>query len=171
MSEYRKVSVSKCWDNKYPEQIVVVTTVDSQDKPNAITLGWTMITSNQPPMMAISVGHTHYSYELLKGCREFVLGFPNETAIEKVKFCGTNSGRDFEDKLKECNWETEPAEIVKPPLLTKCIANFECKVVNTLKTGDHTIFVGEVVVSHLAKSIGQRIYNLGSGIFKAINSR
>lgn len=171
MSEYRKTIVSKCWGTKYPEQIVMVTTIDSLGKPNAITLGWTMITSNQPPMMAISVDRTRYSYELLKSCKEFVLGFPTVTVIEKVIFCGTHSGRDFEDKLKECSWGIEPAEIVKPPLLTGCMANFECKVVNICKTGDHAIFVGEIVVSHMTKKIGQRIYNFGSGILKTISPR
>ena len=40
---------------KYPEHIAIAIAKDPQGKYNPITLGWTMITSHQPPMMAISV--------------------------------------------------------------------------------------------------------------------
>ena len=48
---------------KYPEQVVIAAVKDARGKYNPITLGWTMITSHESPMMAISVGRTRYSLE------------------------------------------------------------------------------------------------------------
>ena len=39
---------------KYPEQIVIAIARDKTGKANPITLGWTMIASGKPPMMAIA---------------------------------------------------------------------------------------------------------------------
>jgi len=170
MSEFRKVGAGEAWKSKFPEHVVVATTVDKKGRPNAITLGWMMPTSNQPPMLAISVGLTRYSHQLLEECGEFVVAFPDESAEDQMLFCGSKSGRDFDDKLKACGWETEEAEIVAPPLLKNCVANFECKVAGTLLTGDHTIFAGEIVSAHISKKSQDRLYNFGSGVFKSISS-
>ena len=47
--------------SKYPEQVVIAIAKDADGKHNPITLGWTMIASHVPPMMAIGVGKTRYS--------------------------------------------------------------------------------------------------------------
>ena len=42
---------------KYPEQVVIVLAKEKSGRINPITIGWTMLTSHNPPMMAFSVGH------------------------------------------------------------------------------------------------------------------
>ena len=37
---------------KYPEQVVIAIAKDKDGQANPITLGWTMIVSGKPPMMA-----------------------------------------------------------------------------------------------------------------------
>lgn len=61
---------------KYPEQVAIAIARDAQGKYNSITLGWTMMTSHQPPLMAISIGHTRYSLEVIRHAGEFVMSFP-----------------------------------------------------------------------------------------------
>jgi len=39
--------------------------------------------------------------------------------------------------------------VVNVPLLAEAAANLECKVHQAVTTGDHTIFVGEVVAAHV----------------------
>ena len=41
--------------SKYPEQIVIGIARDDSGKYNPITLGWTMIVSHKPPMMAVAL--------------------------------------------------------------------------------------------------------------------
>ena len=161
-----EVAVSKAWNKKYPEQIGLAVTVDEKGTANVIALGWVMPTSGSPPMAAISVGHGRYSHELIQQCKEFVLAFPNEDQGREMLFCGTKSGRDV-NKEKESGFEFVPAKQVKPPLIKGCVANFECKLVSQHETGDHTIFVGEILTAHVEDGKG-RLYTLGGGDFGAV---
>ena len=146
---------------KYPEQVVIAIVKDGGGKYNPITLGWTMITSHEPPMMAISVGRTRYSLEAIRQAREFVIAFPSSEMSRDALFHGTNSGRDM-DKLAECGTKTQPATTVDCVLLTDAVANFECKLESELETGDHVLFVGRVVVSHVNQSDElRRLYTVG----------
>ncbi|MCD5417209.1 flavin reductase family protein, partial [Candidatus Bipolaricaulota bacterium] len=79
-------------------------------------------------------------------------------------YCGTHSGRDV-NKFKELGLTAMTARIVSPPLIDKCIVNMECKVVDQLDTGDHTIFVGEIITSYLSDEKKKRLYNLGNENF------
>jgi flavin reductase (DIM6/NTAB) family NADH-FMN oxidoreductase RutF len=61
---------------------------------------------------------------------------------------------------------------VKAPVLDRAPAHVECRVVDAVKRGDHTLFVGEVVAAHVKtppigradeaicwlKDLGERIY-------------
>ena len=40
-----------------------------------------------------------------------------------------------------------PGSVVKAPLVTECFGHAECRVVSAPVTGDHTLFVGEVVAA------------------------
>jgi flavin reductase (DIM6/NTAB) family NADH-FMN oxidoreductase RutF len=147
---------------KYPEQVVIAIAKDVKGKPNPITLGWTMITSGSPPMMAISIGETRYSLEALRHSGEFVVAFPSEDAAEEAMFYGTKSGRDI-DKLKEFGAKTQPASKIDGVLLADAVANFECVVRHEIHTGDHFLFVGEVVAAHVNTETKGRLYTLASG--------
>ena len=162
-----KVSVGKAWEKKFPEQVVMVTTADRGGRPNIITLGWAMPTSGDPPMCAISIGLTRYSHELLAEVPEFVLTFPAEDMEPAMLLCGTRSGREV-DKFREAGLTALPATEVRPPLIGEAVTNMECRVASTHLTGDHTIFVGEIVAAHHTTRNVRRLYNLGSGRFGAL---
>ncbi|MEM2885179.1 MAG: flavin reductase family protein [Thermoproteota archaeon] len=127
-----------------PERVVLAVSNGPEGVPDIIALGWHMRTSGIPPMLAISVGKTKFSHNLISETREFVFSVPGEDLWRQVAFCGTHSGRDV-DKFKETGLTPVPAKRVKPPLIGECIVNIECRVAGELDTGDHTIFVGEVL--------------------------
>lgn len=154
----REVPVGLAWKRKYPEGIALAVSVDTEGRPDIITLGWAMPTSGQPPMAAISVGLTRYSHELISAGKEYVLALPGVELAEACLLCGTKSGREA-DKVAECGLKTFPSRIVKPPLLGGCVANFEIKVTGEFLTGDHTIFAGEIVAAHVDESVEGRVYN------------
>ena len=158
----RKVDYSEAILTKYPEQVVIAIARDASGKPNPITLGWSMITSGTPPMMAVSVGLTRHSLEAMRGAGEFVIAFPSEEMAAEALFYGTKSGRDT-DKLKEFGAETVPAEKIDCVLLANAAANFECVLRAALTTGDHVIFAGEIVASHVNTEDKRRLYTLSSG--------
>jgi len=155
-----QVSVGRAWEKKFPEHIVMVTTISAAGEPNIITLGWAMPTSGSPPMCAVSIGLPRYSHELLEEVPEFVLTFPAEDMEEAMLFCGTKSGRDV-DKFAEAGLTAIPGVAVRPPLIGEAVTNMECRVASTHRTGDHTIFVGEIVAAHHTTRGVRRLYNLG----------
>ena len=165
----RQVSIGEAFKRKYPEQIALAVSVDAAGRPDAITLGWIMPTSNEPPMVAISVGHTRYSHELIGKSGEFVLVFPSTAQAEACMICGTKSGRDT-DKIAAAALRTAPARLVRPPLIEGAVANFECRVRGTLVSGDHTIFAAEVVAAHVDDAAGERVFNF-AGKFLAAGPR
>ena len=113
-------------------------------------------------MLAISVGKTRYSCEVVRGAGEFVLAFPSELQHKDVMLFGTKSGRDA-DKLGESGEQTTPATKIDSVLLVNAVANFECRLAGEMEAGDHIIFVGEVVASHLNPDRPNRLYTVGPG--------
>ncbi len=147
---------------KYPEQVVIALARESSGKVNPITLGWTMLTSHMPPMMAISVGLTRYSLGVIRAAKEFVIAFPSELQERETSLFGIRSGRDT-DKLALSGIRTQPATRVDCLLLTDAVANFECRLVGEYPTGDHVIFVGEALVSHVNPEAPGRLYTIAKG--------
>ncbi len=158
----KQVAYSKAIPTKYPEQVVVAISKAESGICNPITLGWTMIVSHEPPMMAIAVAHKRYSLEAIRHAGEFVIAFPSEHQEEEVMLFGTKSGRDL-DKLSTAQTKTQPASGIGCVLMTEAVANFECKLVNELITGDHVVLVGEIVASHVNEQDLNRIYTVGAG--------
>ena len=156
------VTYAQAIKRKYPEPLCLVTTADEHGKPNVMTAGWQMQTSVHPPMIGISIAKGYYSHELIKKTREFVVCFPGEDMIEQVLTCGASSGRTV-DKFAAANLTAVPATKVSPPIVAECLAAFECKLVSELTTGDHTLFVGEVVASHESDNSQRRLFSLGGG--------
>ena len=147
---------------KYPEQVVIAVAKDKTGKANHVTLGWTMIASGQPPMMAIAVAKTHYSIETIRHSKCFCLAFPSSEMADAALFFGSKSGRDI-DKFAEFHCETEPAKAIDSVLLSDAVANFECTLESETLAGDHIIFVGKVVSSHINTEPKKRLYTVGPG--------
>jgi flavin reductase (DIM6/NTAB) family NADH-FMN oxidoreductase RutF len=158
----RQVSFTEANATKYPEQVAVAVAKDPAGKYNPITLGWVMQTSINPPMLALSVGKTRYSVGALRHARQFVVAFPSEKQQEEAMLFGTRSGRDT-DKLAQAGSKTRPAEKIDGVLLEEAVANFECRLAGEFETGDHIIFVGEVVCAHVNVSPLNRLYTVSRG--------
>ncbi len=130
----------------YPSRVVLVTSIDSEGMPNIITLAWTSILSSNPFMVGISIASKRHSHKLISESKEFVMNLPTIELEKQVVICGTKSGRNT-DKFKETGLTPINSEKVSPPRIKECYAWLECKLVKSVETGDHTLFVGEVVAS------------------------
>ena len=162
LSAQKQVDYDEAVKTKYPEQCIIVIAKDKNGKPNPMTMGWTMITSGSPPMMAISMGTTRYTTEAIRHSKCFTIAFPSAEQAKAVLFFGTTSGRDI-DKFKEFPTRTEPAKQIDSVLLTDAVANFECQLEHEYPTGDHLIFVGRIVASHVNTTPKKRLYITGPG--------
>ena len=157
----KRVHPSEAIKKKYPEWIVLVVTMDQQGQVDVMPAGWCMVTSGQPLMLAVSIHPNRHTHKLLREAGEFVIAFPAAGQGPAVWYCGSHSGRDV-DKIANTDLETLPATEIKTPLLKGAVANFECRLVKQMDTGDHTIFVGEVVAAHIEEGAPGRLLNFGN---------
>jgi len=153
---------TKAIPKKYPEQVVIVLAKEKSGRINPITIGWTMLTSHNPPMMAFSVGLTRYSLDVIREAGECVIAFPSELQAEESLLFGTKSGRDT-DKLEKSGIVTVPAKIIDCVLIDDAVANLELKLTEEFQTGDHVIFAGEVVAAHVNPDAPGRLYTVAPG--------
>ena len=119
----KQVEYADAIKTKYPEQLVIAVAKDRNGKFNPITLGWTMIVSGKPPMMAIAVAKTHYSVEAITFAECFTIAYPSSEMADAALFFGSRSGRDV-DKFAEFKCETVPAVEIDSVLLADAVANF-----------------------------------------------
>ncbi len=158
----KQVEFPEAIKTKYPEQVVIAIAKDKNGKANPVTLGWTMLVSGKPPMMAIAVANTHYSIETIRHSKCFCLAFPSSEMADAALFFGSKSGRDI-DKFAEFDCKTELAKTIDSVLLSDAVANFECTLESETIAGDHIIFVGQIVASHINTEPKKRLYTIGPG--------
>jgi flavin reductase (DIM6/NTAB) family NADH-FMN oxidoreductase RutF len=125
-----------------PQLVGLVTTIDGANQPNVATFAWIMSTSHDPELLAVSVSRARYTYECLTD--EFVVNLPTKELVKQVWAVGTMSGRNV-NKFQVAGLTPIPAVVVRPPRIAECPTHIECRIVDTVDTGDHTIFFGEVV--------------------------
>ena len=153
------VSLSSAFRLLHPMHTVLVSCVGKAGKPNIITLAWAMPTSINPPLVVVSIRPERHSHVLIEETREFVVNIPTMNILKETLFCGRRSGKDY-DKFKETDLTPSPARKEKPPIIKECIAHLECKLHSRFTTGDHTIFVGEIVEAYADKEAFTDEYNL-----------
>lgn len=134
----------------FPRPIILITTVNKENKPNVMTASFVMPVSFEPKYIAFSISPQHYTFENLKEAKEFVVNIANKEMKEKAEICGSYSGRN-KDKFKLANLGIEKASLVKAPLIKECPISFECKLEFMKEFGDHFVVVGKVVKEHVRK--------------------
>lgn len=154
---------------QYPEPVCIIIVRDVDGKYNPMSASWVTLTSIEPRMLAISIGFQRYTYELMLKQKEFVISFPSIKMEAEVRLFGSESGRDM-DKLRELGTPTQPAEVIDGLLLSDATVNYECILKDSMVTGDHVLFLAEIVASHAHEENLPRIYVLGPKQFGGVPS-
>lgn len=132
-----------------PMPVVLIGARD-EDKHNITTVAWINQCSWTPLQVMVSIAPQRYIHDMIAKSREFMVTIMGEGEEGTAFFCGTKSGRDV-NKVKELNLATDPGEVIAVPRLKGALANLECKLIQSLVSGDHTIFIGEVVAADYCK--------------------
>jgi len=143
-----------------PERLVFVTSLDENGKARVMTVGWITRASFRPPMLAIVVSKERSMHSVLESSGEFVVAVPGEELAKETLLCGASTGNGV-DRFQQCQFVSKPGNLVKAPLIENCLANFECKIIQQVPSGDHTIFIGEVVASWLRDTLSQNLLLVG----------
>lgn len=163
----------------HPMHTVLVSCVGKKGKPNIITLAWAMPTSISPPLVAVSIAPRRHSHGLIEESKEFVVNVPTMNILDAAMFCGRRSGKEY-DKFKETGLTAQPARKVKAPIIKECVAHLECTLHNQFTTGDHTVFVGEIVEAYADKRAyvdgydlkkAKMVFHLGGSEFATLDPK
>jgi len=139
----KKVPIEKFYYYGNPRMVALVVSKGAQG-PNIITVAMHSPMSLTPPRYGIGIDKRRYSYSLLQEKGEFTVNFAPFLHVDKVHFCGRNSGRG-RDKFKESGFTQAKAETIEVPIIKECYAHYECKVVDKYDAGSHVWFVGDVL--------------------------
>jgi flavin reductase (DIM6/NTAB) family NADH-FMN oxidoreductase RutF len=134
--------LSRAFELIEPGPVVLLTTSD-KGKANVMTMSWHMDVEFTPQFACI-VSEGDYSFTALKKNKECVIGIPTIEMIDKVVGIGNCSGQDV-DKFEKFKIATLPAEKVKPPLIAECLANIECRVIDSSLVKKYNLFILEGV--------------------------
>jgi len=179
MSEKIDVEFSSAYRLLHPMHTVLVSCVGKAGKPNVLPLAWAMPTSRHPALIAVSVAPSRYSHRLIEETKEFVVNLPTVEIVKETLFCGRTSGKNT-NKFDETELTPMPAKKVKAPIIEECVAHLECILHNQFKTGDHTIFVGQVVAAYVNKGVftdtfnidkARMLYHLGGNVFATLDPK
>ena len=127
----------------YPIPAALITSGD-MEKSNILTVAWTGIMNTNPAIVYISVRPERYSYNIIKETKEFVINLTNENLAFATDWCGVRSGAKF-DKFKEMKLTKQKANFVNCPLIKESPVSVECKVVDMVEYGSHTMFIADVL--------------------------
>jgi len=113
------------------------------DKMNGQIANTVFQVTSEPPEVAVCLNKKNLTHEYVKESGVFSVSVLSVNAtMEYIGRFGFKSGRDF-DKFNGIDYRK--GETGAPIPLEYAVAWFEAKVVGTMETGTHTLFIGEVL--------------------------
>ena len=126
---------------------VYVITVRTKEKINGMTAAWVSQVSLNPLMLMVSIAPARHTHNLIKESGYFAINALTEDQVNIARHFGFKSGRTV-NKFEGQSYSDAPKG---SPVLEGALAYFECKLMDTFKAGDHTLFIGEVVTAKLLR--------------------
>ena len=120
--------------------VYVVTSKDKDRNIGCVANSIMQVTSN-PSVIAVSINHDNYTNKVIKENNKFGVSILKETTDAKIiGTFGYKSSKDI-DKFDGIKFK----EILEIPVLENTCGYMVCKVIDTMETSTHTIFLGEVI--------------------------
>ncbi|MEN3046215.1 MAG: flavin reductase family protein [Candidatus Hydrothermales bacterium] len=127
--------------------IPCILVVKHGDKVNGMSIAWHSPLSFSPPLYGVLISPKRYTYELLVKAKDFTINFVDYKSAKLLAIMGRISGRT-RDKIKDFNIELSNSKKVNSPYLKDAYAVYECIKERQVITGDHILFIGEIVEVH-----------------------
>jgi len=119
---------------------------------NVLAVAYCCNCSYDPPMVMVGIVPSRYSYKLIKESGCFVVNIVKKENTKLFDYMGSHSKHD-EDKIKKLEVKISEGKKVNAPILDDCPVNIECKIVDSIVTGSHEMFVGKIEYVNADSSI------------------
>jgi flavin reductase (DIM6/NTAB) family NADH-FMN oxidoreductase RutF len=153
-SEFRRVM------GHFPTGVAVVTARRHDGSPCGLTVNAFCSVSLTPPLVLVCVEHGADSHSCIVDSGAFAVNVLEETHGETIS--RRFSTWDVEDKFAGIAFRSEKTN---SPVLDAALAWIDCRVTETVRAGDHTIFLGEVLAAETLEGRPLVYYRGGYGRF------
>lgn len=122
--------------------LYIVSSKGSQQMTGHISNTVFQVTAN-PVRFAVASNKENLTTEFIRKSGSFSVSIlQQDVDLDFLGPWGFKSGRDI-DKFVSINYKL--GKTGTPIVLEKCVAYFECKLIETIDTGTHLLFIGEVI--------------------------
>jgi flavin reductase (DIM6/NTAB) family NADH-FMN oxidoreductase RutF len=120
------------------------------DKPNFMTVAWSGIANGEPPMISVAIRYTRYTLRGIRQNLTFSVNVPSADMVREIDYCGLTHGSEV-NKVEVCQFKVFYGKLSNAPLIEQCPINLECKVVNILDLGSHSLVIGRIEETHISE--------------------
>jgi len=131
----------------YPGTVAVVTS-SFEGERNVMSAGWHTALSAEPPLYGVALGRTRHTHALVRASGAFAVHFLPFERADAIAGVGSTSARDGLDKFERYGLAATNGAVLDLPILHDAYLAYECRATAVHETGDHDLFVGEVVAVH-----------------------
>ncbi|MDQ4004508.1 MAG: flavin reductase family protein [Actinomycetota bacterium] len=121
----------------------------------AMTASWVSQVSERPPYVAVAVRDDRYTHDVVLDSSTFALSVLRDDQVAVATHFAETSG-EYHDKLYGIPYGQSPNG---SPILLDCLAYVDCRVLDTARAGDHTLFIGEVIAGESYRSDYPLLYD------------
>ena len=155
----------------------IIVTTQHKDAVNAAPIAWHMPVNDEPPIVAIAVAEGHYTAELIKKSKRFVINVVGEKMLPGLLYCGSVSGKKEKYKVEKAGFTLEPGKTLPVPHLRDAIAFIEAKLIKTVNMRGDKVFFGSVTAvwvdnkyfdGVVLKPAARIVHHMGSAVFGII---
>ena len=125
---------------RFASGVTVITTRDDENRLHGITVSAFCSVSLEPPLILVCIDKQAGSHHAFEQSRAFIVNILREDQ----QYLSDRFASHLSDKFDGVKYR---AGIENLPVLEDVLVNLECRLVNGHDNGDHTIYIGEIVVA------------------------
>jgi len=118
---------------------IYVLTTRFEQSINGMIASWMSQVSYEPPLFMVAIHPNRYSHQLLVKSGYFAMHI---ISSEQKRLLHRFKGPIAQEKFESIDWKYG---VTGCPILADCVGCMECRIIQSLAPGNHTLFIGEVV--------------------------
>ena len=137
MSDFDSIQLRNALGS-YATGVTIITTIDQQSSPVAMTANSFSSVSLDPPLILWSIDRNSRSFDIFSTAEFFAVHILSQPQAH----LSTLFAKKIEDKFDQVQWHRGLNDI---PIINEHLSCFQCHTKYTYDGGDHIIIVGEVL--------------------------
>src|SRR5689334_6795459 len=129
---------------RFATGVSIATVLDASGTPHGLTVSSFTSVSLDPPLILICLGHEITNIEDFRRATHFGINILSDSQRQVSE----RFARKGEDRFDGVKWRPGTTGV---PLLPGALAEIECAIQGRIPSGDHDIFIGEMVHAHVGE--------------------